>query len=247
MLVVQSNSTTTPILEAIAAALGDTGLFYRGGFHPRPEDAVPRLANGSDAGTVVLIGNAGVAMWRAFSEADPDRSTRNPLDSWLNPILERMAQQIGATLILPNQGPKFPAIQDWARRAEAVFRSPIGIMIHPDFGLWHVYRAALLFSERLALPPRVKGANPCDSCAGRPCLKVCPADAFEPDRFNARACVAHVTSDAGGNCRERGCLARRACPVGRDFAYPNEAGAFHMAAVVRAVHAGYGLPPEGEE
>ncbi|MDH3232512.1 MAG: hypothetical protein OEQ29_03230 [Alphaproteobacteria bacterium] len=247
MLVVRSDSATTPILEAIAAALNGTGLFYRGGFHPHLEDAVPRLADGREAGTVVLIGNAGGTMWRAFNEADPDRSKRNPLDRWLNPILEHLAGQVGATLVSPNRGPNFPPIQDWARRAEPVFRSPIGIMIHPDFGLWHVYRAALLFAERLDLPPRAEGANPCDSCAGRPCLRVCPADAFEPSRFNAKACVAHVTSDAGGNCRDRGCLARRACPVGRDFAYPNDAGAFHMAAVVRAVQAGYGLPSEGEE
>ena len=245
--VVQPNSTATPVFEAIAASLGETGLFYRGGFHPCPEDTVPRLPDGGEAGTVVLIGNAGGALWRAFCEANPDRSTSNPLDSWLDPILERLARDVGATLILPNRGPIFPPVQDWAKRAEPVYRSPIGIMIHPDFGLWHVYRAALLFAERLDLPPRTDGANPCDSCASRPCLKVCPADAFEPDRFNAKACVGHVMSDRGGNCRDRGCLARRACPVGRDFAYPRDAGAFHMAAVVRAVHAGYGAPSEGED
>lgn len=247
VLVVQPDSATTPALEAIASLLEGTGLFYRGGFHPCPEDAVPQLTDGTEAGTVALIGNAGGAMWRAFSEADPDRSTPNPLDSWLDPILERLARHVGAALVLPNRGPKFPPVQDWAKRAEPVFRSPIGIMIHPDFGLWHVYRAALLFAERLDLPPRTDGANPCDSCAGRPCLKVCPADAFEPGRFNAQACVGHVTSDAGGNCRDRGCLARRACPVGRDFAYPNDAGAFHMAAVIRAVHVGYGKLRETED
>ena len=246
-LVDQSNSATNPVLDAIAASLDDTGLFYRGGFHPKPEDAVPQLLDGSEAGTVVLICNAGGAMWRAFGLADPDRTPPSPLDSWLDPILARLARQVGAALILPNRGPEFPPVQDWAARAEPVFRSPIGIMIHPDFGLWHVYRAALLFAERLALPPRADGASPCESCVGRPCLNVCPANAFEPDRFNAQACVGHVTSDAGDNCRDRGCLARRACPVGRDFAYPKDAGAFHMAAVVRAVHAGYGEPSRGED
>ena len=49
------------------------------------------------------------------------------------------------------------------------------------------------------------------------------------------ACVDHVAGETGGSCRERGCLARRACPVGREFAYAPEAGAFHMAAVIRAV------------
>jgi len=245
-LVVQFKSMTTPLLDAITSSLDDTGLFCRGGFHPRPDDAVPRLPDGGDAGTVILIGNAGGAMWRAFSEAVPDRSKPNSLDKWLDPLLERLARHVGAALILPNQGPEFPPVQDWAMRAEPVFRSPIGIMIHPDFGLWHVYRAALLFAERLTLPPRANSASPCDSCAGRPCLKVCPADAFGLDRFNAQACVGHVTSDAGGNCQDRGCLARRACPVGRDFAYPKDAGAFHMAAVARAVRTGHGRAQEGE-
>src|SRR4030095_137820 len=46
----------------------------------------------------------------------------------------------------------------WAMRAEAVAPSPLGILIHPDYGLWHAYRGALAFAERLALPPR--GARP---------------------------------------------------------------------------------------
>lgn len=236
----QVKEDTQSPLATIARSLDGTGLFYRGGFHPGPDDGVPRLADGGRAGTVVLIGNAGSAMWRAFTAAVPDRMSPNPLDNWLNPILESVADRLGATLVLPNRGPDFPPIQDWAMRAEPVYRSPIGIMIHPDYGLWHVYRAALLLKDRIALPPRPDAANPCDSCANRPCLKVCPADAFKPDRFDAQACVGHVDSAAGTNCQERGCLARRTCPVGRDHAYPKEAGAFHMAAVVRAVRAGFG-------
>jgi len=234
--------TADPVLDLIEACLDGTGLVYRGGFHPPPGDEVPRLADGGEAGTVILVGNAGGAMWRAFTDAVPERSGRDPLDGWLDPILERLAARTGGTLVLPNRGPDFPPVQDWAMRAEPVYRSPIGILIHPDFGLWHVYRAALLFAARLALPPRDERPSPCDSCATQPCLKVCPADAFGPASFDAQACVGHVAGDAGGNCRDRGCLARRACPVGRDHAYPREAGAFHMAAVVRAVRSGYGAP-----
>ena len=123
----------------------------------------------------------------------------------------------------------------WARRAEPVHTSPINLLIHPDYGLWHVYRGALLFTETLALPPVEDRPSPCESCAKKPCLRACPADAFQPDRFDAVACVTHVESPAGGNCAERGCLARRACPVGRDWAYPREAGAYHMGAVTRTV------------
>jgi ferredoxin len=238
--VAEKSEKTSPLLTAIAETLNGTGLVYRGGFHPRSDDDIPPLRDGTMAGTVLLIGNAGPAMWRAFTAAVPDRTIPDPLDRWLNPILDRLASKLGVTLVLPNRGPDFPPVQDWAMRAEPVYRSPLGILIHPDFGLWHVYRAALLFKERVSLPPRAETPNPCDTCATKPCLKVCPADAFKPTRFDAQACVTHVDSPAGTNCQLRGCLARRACPVGRDQAYPQEAGAFHMAAVVRAVRAGYG-------
>jgi ferredoxin len=236
----RADEATAPVSETIANALRGTGLIYRGGFHPRPEDEVPSLADGGAVGTVILIGNAGPELWHAFCEAVSDRAPPHPLDRWIDPILTRLADELSGTLVWPNRGPEFPPIQAWAMRAEPVTRSPIGILIHPDFGLWHVYRAALLFKDRLALPPRDDAPSPCDSCVSKPCLKVCPGDAFKPDRFDALACVGHVESAAGANCRQRGCLARRACPVGRAYAYPADAGAFHMAAVVRAVRAGYG-------
>ena len=233
-------------IAAIDETLAGTGLFVRGGFHPEVGDRVPEMHDGRDAATVVLVGNAGAVLWQAFTDAVPGRPGRNPLDNWLDPILKRLADLFSCDVVLPNRGPDFPPIQDWAMRAEPVYRSPIGIMIHPEYGLWHVYRAALLFSEQLALPARPDRANPCDSCEKKPCLAVCPADAFRPDRFDAQACVGHVSSNHGGKCRDFGCLARRACPVGRGHGYPREAGAFHMAAVVRAVQAGYGVFPGSE-
>lgn len=213
-------------------ALAD-GLFVRGGFHPVPEDRVPPLPDGCAAQTVLLIGNAGPAMWHAFRQAAPDIAGHEPLDTWLKPQIEAAAHAAGAHVLYPNDGPPFVAIQRWAMRAEAVHVSPIRLLIHPEFGLWHVYRAALLFPERIEIPPRSEAASPCDTCAKKPCLRACPVDAFAQG-FDVRACVGHVESDAGANCRTRGCLARRACPVGRAFRYPADAQAFHTAAFLRS-------------
>lgn len=231
------------ILNDIADALDGTGLVPRGGFHPVAPDRVPPLPNGAPTRTVVLVGNIGRPLWDTFVEAVPDRDGRNPLDGWLDPILAEAAKAVGAHIVSPNKGPEFPPIQRWAQRAEPVHSSPIGLLIHPEFGLWHVYRAAFCFAERLDLPEVEGRASPCESCTKKPCLNVCPADAFQPDHFDALGCIAHVTGPDGGNCASRGCLARRACPVGRQFAYPKEAGAFHMRAVVRAVRRGYGVRP----
>ncbi len=179
-------------------------------------------------------------MWQAF-EAQADRQRPNPLDSWLRPEIERVAAKVDATSVFPNDGPPFVPVQDCAAPAEPVYRSPIGIMIHPEFGLWQVYRAALLFRDRIELPPRMAALSPCDTCVKKLCLTVCPADAFRPDSFDARACGSHVENASGRNCRERGCLARRACPVGRDYLYENDQQAFHAAAMLAAVKSGYGL------
>lgn len=227
------------MIDRLNDLLRDAGLFVRGGFQAAPADGVPPLADGAAAATVLLIGNAGGDIWQAF-EANADRQGRDPLDSWLRPEIERVAAEVDAQPLFPNDGPPFVPVQDWAARAEPVHRSPIGIMIHPEFGLWHVYRAALLFRDRVPLPPRDQAPSPCDTCEKKPCLTVCPADAFLPDRFDARACTSHVESAAGLNCRDRGCLARRACPVGRNYLYGQDQQAFHTAAMLAAVKRGYG-------
>lgn len=222
------------ISERIDRMLEGTGLFVRGGFHVETGDGVPGLPDGRDVASVLLVGNAGRALWDALNTARPGLPGRHPQDDWMNPILQDAAERAGAHCLLAND-PPYPPVQRWARKAEPVYQSPIGLMIHPEYGLWHVYRAAFLFAEPIELPPRTEAPNPCESCAKKPCLSVCPADAFKPEAFDAPACVDHVESASGANCRERGCLARRACPVGRPYAYPPEAGAFHMAAVARVV------------
>jgi hypothetical protein len=212
-----------------------TGLFVRGAFHPAPEDGVRALGDGRPAGTVVLVGNAGKAMWEAFRREVPELAGKDPLDSWVDAHLERAAAALGADLVFATRKP-WPPIQRWAMKAGGVHRSPIGILIHPGFGLWHVYRGALMFAERLELPPPPAAeSSPCDACAKKPCLSACPADAFTPGAFDMHACVGHVESAKGKACTTGGCLARRACPVGRAHAYVPEEGAFHMAAVVRTV------------
>ena len=221
--------------QTLASSLTGTGLFARGGFHPAPEDAVPALPDGRAAATVVLVGNAGRALWDALKRDNPDLAGEHPLDRWVEAKLDAAGRALGAAVIHATRKP-WPPIQRWALRADAVHRSPIGLLIHRDYGLWHVYRGALLFAERLDLPPRAApGPSPCETCTDKPCLSTCPVDAFTPGRFDPIACVDHMESAAGKACAYSGCLARRACPVGRGFGYPPEAGAFHMRAVTRTV------------
>jgi hypothetical protein len=222
-------------LETIQKASDPFGLRLRGGFHPAPGDRVPTLGNGRTAASLVLLGNIGGSLWPSFA-ASPERSDGLPhsLDRWTKRVVDEIAGAVGAEPLYPFGGPPWHPFQRWAQRAEPVMPSPIAVLIHPDDGLWHAYRAALLFAGRLELPAPEARARPCDSCARRPCLSACPVNAFTARGYDVAACASHVKSAAGTECRERGCLARRACPVGRSHAYSADQMAFHMAAFLAA-------------
>ena len=225
-----------PRLTALDDALAPLGLFVRGAFHPTELDRVPRMPDGGITKTAVLLGNAGNDLWEAFSKVPQAPSERDPLEVWLVSHITAIARATLAHPLFVHQGPPYIPIQDWAQRAESIHRSPIGLLIHPEFGLWHAYRAALCFPDALALPPHSAHSSPCEDCAAKPCLHTCPVGAFEGDRFDADACLTHVDSRAGHECRNGGCRARRGCPVGAQYQYERPAQAFHMAALLRSAH-----------
>jgi len=217
-------------IEGLRAALAAHGLIVRGGFHPESDDAVP-----AGPGTLVMVGNAGPDMWDAFASVRARYADRaNPLDAWIADAVGEVARDVGAEAFFPFGRPPHLPFQRWARRAEPVHPSPVGVLIHPDYGLWHAYRAALAFAERLELPAPDRRPAPCETCAEKPCLAACPVGAFDGDAYDVPACTGHITAADRGDCMGRGCAARHACPIGRDYAYVPEQAAFHMAAFAAA-------------
>ncbi len=210
----------------LAAALAPHGLILRGGFHPELGEA-----GLEGVGTVILVGNAGSAMWEAFAPSID--GAPNPLDRWTKLVIDPIAKEFGARAIYPF-GPEAPPFQRWARRAETLHTSPLGILIHPEYGLWHAWRAALLFPLRLELPLRSDAPSPCDSCAEKPCLSACPVGAFSGAAYDVPACAAYIAKPEAG-CPTVGCHARNACPVGRKWRYVETQTRFHMAAFARSV------------
>jgi len=209
--------------DTVAAALSPFGLLARGAFAPDAGDGLP-------LGTVsvVMVGNAGAAMWEIF--AAERRDEQDAMNRWTRRTLDPVAEDLGAQAVYPFDGPPWFPFQRWAQRAEPVFASPIGMLVHPDHGLWHAYRGALAFSEQVeGAPPRESAASPCDTCADKPCLHTCPVGAFDGETYDVPACAAHLRTQAGRDCMEQGCRARRACPVGKAAYGPGQA-AFHMAA-----------------
>jgi hypothetical protein len=219
-------------LEAVVAAVERTGLVPRGALSLRDDERDGALV---DIRTIVLAGMAGRDGWSAFA-ASPEASDGfgDPLERWSRRLIEGLARELGAKALFPFDGPPFWPFQQWARRAEPVHPSPIGILIHPRYGLWHSYRGALGFREAFDIPELKDGASPCDSCTGRWCLKTCPVGAFSGAGYDVAACVGHLQSAAGGDCMSGGCRARRACPVGAEHAYGLEQANFIIRAFLKA-------------
>ncbi len=212
-------------LAAIAERAAADGLAVTGAFHPGPGDGAPE-----GTGTLVLFGYGGPALWARFA-ASPERAdgAPHPLDRWSARVVGALAAAFGGKALFPFGGPPYQPFIRWTYAAEPLSQSRLGMAIHPERGLWSGWRGAVALPDRLDLPPVSRSAHPCDGCAA-PCRAACPVGAFTDAGYDAAACRAHLNRPEGETCRRRGCLARRACPVGMDFAQSDEQAAFHLEA-----------------
>jgi len=217
--------------------LAQHGLTVLGGFVPKQQDALPMLPGDRPAAVVWMVGQAGSSVWPAFAASPEAQDGRpDPMDRWSQSIGDALAQALGGRALYPSDGPPWWPFQRWLARSAPVQPSPLMLQIHPHYGLWLACRFAVLLPELhpqdqpgLQLPTAV---DLCAACDGQPCLQACPVDAFGPDGLAVGACVQHLLSPtgAGAECLQRGCLARRACPLGTPYRYRPAHAAFHMAA-----------------
>ena len=194
------------------------------------------------AGHVVLIGHVGGEnrlMWDVFvefcSEVGEENLGKDPLDSWTYSVLSPLGKKFGGRMYYPFSTPPLPFI-GWALRSGVFFRSPIGVVIHPFYGVWTAFRGALFFSEDVFLEEDTQQEltrhSPCLSCLEKPCLGGCPVGAFNGEgNYDVDSCVGHISAtrnDISHGCYHCGCFARLSCPVGS--AYSPSQRQFHMRA-----------------
>jgi hypothetical protein len=219
-------------LDGLAAALSAHGLVARGGMDFEPGEASPPGPSAAPAKSVLLVGHAGSSIWPHFQawRAGQAGDLLDPLDAWSRHIIGEVAERFGARAVSPSDRPFLP-FQASAMRAEGLRPSPLGILMHPVWGVWHAYRGALLFDRPAGFPSHARMMrHPCDACVEKPCLGACPVAAHSLDGLDYPACLGHVRSSAGYPCATSGCLDRNACPVGTEFRYTIDQQAFHMAA-----------------
>ena len=226
-------------IKAIITTASRHGLILRGGFAVDADDDVPEVGEGVVAKHLLLFGNAGSAMWKVFSYSDEYHDNQpDPLNRWSERIGRALANKFSARAFFPFEGPPYPPFLRWAKKAEALQNSRLGMLIHPRFGLWHAYRFALAFSESVALPVRTDAGDICGRCVTRPCRGACPVNAFTDAGYDVRACYGYLESHPDSGCMTEGCRARTACPEGADYRYQAPHMAFHMGAFVAAMAAG---------
>lgn len=224
------------------ALLKPHGLVTRGRFSAASEDNLPRLAGDRAAAVVCMVGVVGSDFWPYFEQSDCFRDgLPHPLDRWSRLIGDQLARHLGGLALYPFDGPPYWPFQQWAQRAETVHASPLQLLIHPEFGLWHAYRFALLLPQAESCPdaarvdaPLGHRESPCLRCATKPCLSACPVGAYDGDGFRLDRCLAWLGDHPDGTCMSLGCQARLACPVGPDRRYARDHSVFHMRAFVDA-------------
>ena len=211
----------------LEASLKQHGLFLHGVAQLTAEET-ETYSFPTDYTSVALVGNNGSSYWPEFrrspefGDGGPD-----PLDRWSKRVAANIADEFSLQPIFPSDGPPYFPFQRWAQRAEGLSASPLGILIHPQRGLWHSYRFALLCD---LIPTRPENDSPCLDCQSKPCLTSCPVDAISDQGYDVKTCSDYLFSNPEADCLKQGCLARYACPIAPDHRYLAEQSQFHLNA-----------------
>jgi len=218
----------------LAQCLHEYGLFLRGVTRLSAQE-IEAYGFPVDKPELVLVGNIGSSYWPIFSRsAEYLDGEADPLDRWSRRVATEIAAELSLQPVYPFSGPPYYPFQQWAQRAEALEQSPLGVMMHPEFGLWHSYRFALLGAEFEVVEDKILDESPCHSCDTKPCLQRCPVGAFDGDGYDVDRCAGYLLQTPQAECHSRGCLARYACPVAAELSYVPVQGEFHLQAFLNA-------------
>jgi hypothetical protein len=223
-------------LAALRDELGAWGLNAFGVADPAAWDAAVGPERRSDVllpGTaaILVFGSGGRTLWNRFLDelrAEPAHLTgeAHPLDAFVNRRVRAADPRLGA---VPRRW--FFAAADaelhldfraLAQLAGLGRRSRLGLLLHPEVGVWLGLRAACFLAAPLpALGPLA--GDPCEGCPA-PCLSACPGDAFVAGHWSVDRCSAFHAASA--RCASS-CDARGACIAAPEHRYDDDAILYH--------------------
>ncbi|HUO06630.1 MAG TPA: hypothetical protein VMU16_15655 [Candidatus Binataceae bacterium] len=202
------------------------------------------------AKSIVIIGNGGGMMWKALkthAEQNPEWWEReNPLDDFTREVIEReaatAARNSGAhvTVVYPFMSGGGPTLNfiELAKVAGIAGPSILGVAVHPVYGPWIAFRAALLIDVEIDSPGDAVGFDPCPGCRARSCIAACPVGAINFSAgWDIPKCLTHRV-EVEADCARR-CHARVACVLGPEHRYPDDEMAYHQMRALRSMRPYY--------
>ncbi|MGR3620693.1 ferredoxin [Pseudophaeobacter sp.] len=218
------NRETTPSYLQVETAVQALGLQIYGALHPAQQPV-----QGLSDGVLVLVGT-GPGFWPHFTlSSEYLDQLPDSVDRWSSRSLGALAKELGAEAYFPFGGPPYTPFINWAQASGRAFTSPSQMMVHDEVGMLISYRGALHFDQSFDIPPPSLAHSPCVTCAAKPCLNTCPAQALiDGGPYDLTACHHHLDTPAGTPCMTQGCLARRACPLSQGAGRSFEQTAHHM-------------------
>ena len=177
-----------------------------------------------------VIGHHGDRLWRRLTRAygvacmEDVVDLTHPMDMWVHRFLTQQIQcrSWPATLWVPDEAGEMgiaAPLQSIGQTLGWTHQTPFQLGIDGRWGTWFAYRAVICADIWAPLSAPMDRPSPCDACLTRPCETACPAGACTP-QWDGNQCQSHRLS-AVSSCRTD-CLARRACPVGSEYAYSSE-------------------------
>lgn len=121
--------------------------------------------------TLCLIASGGRSLWENLPH--PLDVTTHPIDFYTQKKMQEFAEVFlrdEIEILYPSDHLIIP-LQKIGRAMNLCTQSPIGLDIHPDFGLWFAFRG--IFLTRKDITDNSIGKRPalCETCALKPCLK----------------------------------------------------------------------------
>jgi hypothetical protein len=195
-----------------------------------------------ESGSFLLVGHAGKKFWEVFSQSQTNKAMQqpDPVDCYSAKLSK---QAIENHLLGVNAQQLFPAtdcpinLMALGKAFGWHSRSPLGMGIHKEYGLWSAYRAVWWLDlqlpdelnntdDDLVLSSNTDFSDLCLQCKTQACVNACPAEAIDfKNNPDLGRCADYRLQDES-QC-ESTCLSRMACPYAKEHRYTESQMSYH--------------------